>query len=161
MSESESKSNPSERRLRLSARLGSRAHLLGLRTTRLEAREGSGAFGDQEYDVSIEVSPGFNVDESLLVYSFDFTVKLTNGRRNALKVRVAYEVAFWIPDDVNYRDEEFQAFGEATAVRVVHPYLRRQIHELTVDFALPATVIDLLRVQLSDPIANALDPSKD
>lgn len=147
MNANESAPHPYE----LSARLGAKAHLLGLRLTRLDAREGAGAYEDGPYDISADLTPSYVTPAHLLIYTFDFTVKVMRGRRNALKVRAVYEVAFHVPDE-DFTEDEYTAFGSTTAVRVVHPYLRRQINDLTHEFAMDPAVIDLLRVGLPDPI---------
>lgn len=139
-----------------SARLGATAHLLGLRLSKLDARQGAAAFDDGVKSMEVELAPNFWLadDGSMIVYTFEFVVRMKTGRRLALKVTAEYEIAFSIPSAESFDADELIAFGDTTARRVVHPYLRQQVHALTLAFGLAPAVMDLVRISLADPMSS-------
>lgn len=129
-----------------SARIGAKAELLGLRLSNLTARTGSAAFANTNLALQVAVSPKFYVDEGVLLYNFEFNVRVTSGRRLAWKLTAPYEVAFTVPAGFEASDEEYIAFGESTAMRVAFPYLRQLVNSLSLEFAMPPALLGLIRV---------------
>lgn len=100
----------------------------------------------------LEPQLGYSCEDALVVFEVSYHFEVTSRDDATVAVveaGVTYQVAYRRLSDVQLRDDDLQAFGDATVFLTVHPFLRELLRSFTSNSGLPPLVIPLLRTRIN------------
>lgn len=101
-------------------------------------------------DLKVDLKANKSPNKDLVALAAQFTVNISEARDEKKQgiaiISCAFSSAFEMAEQVDWSDDELEAFANTTGIFAVHPYAREFVSDATSRMGLPTLTLDFLKL---------------
>lgn len=141
------------RQIARGGRIAAVCDLLDIRTLRVHGQVHRPPSGT--CSVNVEVEPTYSREGDRLIYELAYNVSLDQESERVADLAAQYAVVFQVPVDFKAEGDEYESFGEVTAMMAVFPYLREFVQSTGARLGVSGLVLGLIRLPAAATLQSA------
>jgi preprotein translocase subunit SecB len=101
---------------------------------------------DPPYDFAVTINPGYIAGDTSVRYDVAYVVSGTKDGAQVLTLECTYQASYGLPDDAEVSRADIEDFGASGVLRMLHPYLRELVADVSARAGLPPITLGSMRL---------------